>query len=73
MKERIKAEFCTHAWKQSQFQMLTDDATTSYICIKCGKHSQFQEDVMKIGDKVKIRVISASKLLRQIDFEIIEK
>jgi ribonuclease R len=27
----------------------------------------------KIGDKVKIRVISASKLLRQIDFEIIEK
>ena len=27
----------------------------------------------KIGDKVKIRGISASKLLRQIDFEIIEK
>ena len=27
----------------------------------------------KIGDKVKIRVISASKLLRQIDIEIIEK
>ena len=27
----------------------------------------------KVGDKVKIRVISASKLLRQIDFEIIEK
>lgn len=27
----------------------------------------------KIGDKVKIRVISANKLLRQIDFEIISK
>ena len=27
----------------------------------------------KIGDKVKIRVISANKILRQIDFEIIEK
>ena len=27
----------------------------------------------KIGDKVKIRVISANKMLRQIDFEIIEK
>ena len=25
----------------------------------------------KIGDKVKIRVISANKLLRQIDFEIV--
>ena len=41
IKESIKAKFCTHAWKQSQFQMLTDDATTSYICTKCGKHSQF--------------------------------
>lgn len=41
MKKRIKAEFCTHVWKQSQFQMLTDDATTSYICTKCGKHEQF--------------------------------
>ena len=41
IKERIKTEFCTHTWKQSQFQMLTDDATTSYICTKCGKHSQF--------------------------------
>ena len=28
--------------------------------------------VYKIGDKVKIRVISANKLLRQIDFEIVE-
>ena len=28
--------------------------------------------VYKIGDKVRIRVISANKLLRQIDFEIIE-
>ena len=27
----------------------------------------------KIGDKVKIRVISANKMLRQIDFEIIDK
>ena len=27
----------------------------------------------KIGDKVKIRVISANKMLRQIDFEIVEK
>ena len=27
----------------------------------------------KIGDKVKIRVISANKMLRQIDFEIIER
>ena len=26
----------------------------------------------KIGDKVKIRVISANKLLRQIDFEIVK-
>ncbi len=26
----------------------------------------------KIGDKVKIRVISANKILRQIDFEIVE-
>ena len=41
IKERIKTEFCTHTWKQSQFQMLTDDAITSYICTKCGKHSQF--------------------------------
>ena len=29
--------------------------------------------VYKIGDKVKIRVISANKLLRQIDFEIVEE
>ena len=28
--------------------------------------------VYKIGDKVKIRVVSANKLLRQIDFEIVE-
>ena len=28
--------------------------------------------IYKIGDKVKIRVISANKMLRQIDFEIIE-
>ena len=28
--------------------------------------------VYKIGDKVKIRVVSADKLLRQIDFEIVE-
>ena len=28
--------------------------------------------VYKIGDKVKIRVISANKMLRQIDFEIVE-
>ncbi len=41
IKERMKAKFCTHTWKQSQFQMLTDDATTSYICTKCGKHEQF--------------------------------
>ena len=27
----------------------------------------------KIGDKVNIRVISANKMLRQIDFEIIER
>ena len=27
----------------------------------------------KIGDKVKIRVKSANKILRQIDFEIVEK
>ena len=27
----------------------------------------------KIGDKVKIRVISANKMLRQIDFEIVEE
>ena len=27
----------------------------------------------KIGDKVKIRVIAANKMLRQIDFEIVEK
>ena len=27
----------------------------------------------KIGDKVKIRVISANKMLRQIDFEIEER
>ena len=27
--------------------------------------------VYKIGDKVKIRVIAANKLLRQIDFEIV--
>jgi len=33
-----------------------------------GEHSN---TVYKIGDKVKIRVISASKLLRQVDFEII--
>ena len=26
----------------------------------------------KIGDKVKIRVISANKILRQIDFEIVD-
>lgn len=29
--------------------------------------------IYKIGDKVKIRVISANKLLRQIDFEIVNK
>ena len=29
--------------------------------------------IYKIGDKVKIRVISANKMLRQIDFEIVEK
>ena len=29
--------------------------------------------VFKIGDKVKIRVISASKMLRQIDFELMEE
>ncbi len=29
--------------------------------------------VYKIGDKVKIKVISANKILRQIDFEIIER
>ena len=28
--------------------------------------------VYKLGDKVKIRVVSANKLLRQIDFEIVE-
>ena len=33
-----------------------------------GEHSN---TVYKIGDKVNIRVISASKLLRQVDFEII--
>ena len=33
-----------------------------------GEHSN---KVYKIGDKVNIRVISANKLLRQIDFEII--
>ena len=27
----------------------------------------------KIGDKVKIRVISANKMLRQIDFEIVKE
>ena len=35
-----------------------------------GEHSN---TVYKIGDKVKIRVMSANKLLRQIDFELIEK
>lgn len=29
--------------------------------------------VFKIGDKIKIRVISASKMLRQIDFELMEE
>ena len=29
--------------------------------------------VYKIGDKVKIRVISANKMLRQVDFEIVEE
>ena len=34
-----------------------------------GEHTN---KIYKIGDKVKIRVIDANKLLREIDFEIVE-
>ena len=34
---------------------------------------QYMETMFEIGDKVKIRVKDASKLLRTVDFEIIEK
>lgn len=40
-KKAYKIKHCKHEWKSSMFQKLTDDTTTTYVCLKCGEYKQF--------------------------------
>lgn len=37
---KLFQKFCRHEWVFSEYQVLIDDGTMTYVCKKCGKYEQ---------------------------------